>query len=151
MPNFQGRGVLLRLIALFKFAKAILLIATGIGALHFVHTNLTQSAENIVRKYHLDPGNHYVGVVLARISSVTPRRLHELGAVAFVYAGLFLLEGVGLWSLKRWGEWITVIITGSLLPFEIYELCRHPSWAKLAVLIVNAAILWYLARRLKKG
>jgi uncharacterized membrane protein (DUF2068 family) len=151
MAQPQSRGLLLRLIALFKFVKAILLIATGIGALHFVHTNLTQSAENIVRKYHLDPGNHYVAIALAHAGSVTQRRLHEVGAVAFVYAALFLLEGVGLWTLKRWGEWLTVIITGSLLPFEIYELCRHPSWAKLAVLIVNAAIVWYLAARLRKG
>jgi uncharacterized membrane protein (DUF2068 family) len=151
MAQLQGRGLLLRLIALFKFIKAILLIGTGISAFHFVHTNLTQSAQNLVSKYHLDPGDHYVTVALSRVSSLTPRRLHELGAVAFVYAGLFLLEGIGLWSLKRWGEWITVIITGSLLPFEIYELCHHPSWPKLAVLIVNAAILWYLAARLKKG
>lgn len=151
MAQLQGRGLLLRLIALFKFIKAILLIGTGIGAFHFVHTDLTQSAQNLVARYHLDPGNHYVTVALSRVSSITPRRLHEIGAVAFVYAGLFLLEGVGLWSLKRWGEWITVIITGSLLPFEIYELCRHPSWPKFAVLIVNAAILWYLAARLKKG
>lgn len=151
MAQLQGRGLLLRLIALFKFVKAILLIATGVGALHFVHTNLTLHAENLVRKYHLDPGNHYVTLVLARTASLTPRRLHELGAVAFLYAGLFLLEGIGLWSRRRWGEWFTVIITGSLLPFEIYELCRNPSWAKLVVLIVNAAILWYLARRLKQG
>jgi len=151
MGQLRGRGLLLRLIALFKFLKAILLIATGVGALHFVHTNLTPYAENLVRRYHLDPGNHYVTLALARTASVTPRRLHELGAVAFLYAALFLLEGVGLWTLKRWGEWLTVIITGSLLPFEIYELCRRPTWAKLAVLILNAAILWYLAKRLKKG
>ena len=151
MAQAQGRGLLLRLIALFKFVKAILLIATGVGALHFVHTNLTQSAENIVRKYHLDPGNHYVALALERSASVTPRRLHELGAVAFIYAALFLLEGIGLWTLRRWGEWLTVIITGSLLPFEIYELCRHPSWATLAVLALNALILGYLVRRLRKG
>ena len=151
MAQLQGRGLLLRLIALFKFIKAILLIATGIGAFRFVHTNLTQSAQDLVARYHLDPGNHYVAVALARVSSVTPRRLHEIGAVAFVYAGLFLLEGIGLWSLKRWGEWITVIITGSLLPFEIYELCRHPSWAKLVILALNALILGYLVRRLRTG
>ena len=48
MAQAQGRGLLLRLIALFKFVKAILLIATGVGALHFVHTNLTQSAERFL-------------------------------------------------------------------------------------------------------
>ena len=40
---------------------------------------------------------------------------------------LFLVEGVGLWLLKRWAEWLTVIITSSLVPIEIYEIHRHPT------------------------
>lgn len=69
--------------------------------------------------------------------------------MAFVYAALFLAEGIGLWSLKRWGEWITVIITGSLLPFEIFELYRHASWPKAGVLVLNVIIFAYLASRLR--
>lgn len=139
------------MIAVFKFLKAMLLIAAGFGALRLVSKNITEYAQNLVVRYHVNPGNHYVALALARISDVTPRRLHEIGAVAFVYAALFLVEGVGLWSLKRWGEWVTVVITGSLLPFEIYELCRRPSVAKTAVLVINAVILGYLVRRLRKG
>ena len=131
--------------------KAALLIAAGIGALHLVNKDITQYADNIVSRFHLDPGNRYVARALARVSDVTPRRLHELGAVAFVYAALFLTEGIGLWSLKRWGEWLTVIITGSLLPFEIYELYRHAIWPKAGVLLLNAMICVYLAARLRRG
>ena len=128
-----------------------LLIAAGVGALHLVNQDIRGYAENLVVRYHLNPGNHFVVQALARTANVTPRRLHEAGAVAFVYAGLFLLEGIGLWSLKRWGEWLTVVITGSLLPLEIYELWHRPSWPKTAVLVLNALILGYLARRLRKG
>jgi uncharacterized membrane protein (DUF2068 family) len=108
-------------------------------------------AANLVSKYHLNPGNHFVAQVLERTANVTPRRLHELGIVAFVYSGLFLAEGIGLWSLKRWGEWVTIIITGSLLPFEIYELWHRLTWTRAGVLAINAAILWYLVVRLKKS
>jgi uncharacterized membrane protein (DUF2068 family) len=151
MPKTLRGGLLLRTIAVLKFLKAALLIAAGIGALHLVKRDIAEYAENLVVKYHLNPGNHFVAQALARTSNVTPRRLHEIGAVAFVYAALFLLEGVGLWSLKRWGEWVTVVITGSLLPFEVYELWHRPSWPKTMVLILNALILGYLIRRLRKG
>lgn len=145
----QG-GLLLRAIALFKFLKASLLIAAGIGALHLVKKDFNEYVDQLVVRYHLDPGNHFVAQALARTANVTPRRLHEIGAVAFVYAALFLLEGIGLWSLKRWGEWVTVVITGSLLPFEIYELFHRPSFAKGAVLAINTAVFAYLIHRLRK-
>lgn len=147
----SSNGFLLRLIAFFKFVKAALLIATGIGAFRLAKNDISAYAAHLVFKYHLNPGNHFVAEALARAANMTPKRVHEIGLVAFVYAALFTIEGVGLWSLKRWGEWITVIITGSLLPFEVYELWHRPTWSKTGVLIINAAILLYLIRRLKKG
>ena len=54
------------------------------------------------------------------------------------------VTGIGLWLRKRWGEWLTVIITGSLIPIEIYETYWHPSWVKAVVLAVNVAIVLYL-------
>jgi uncharacterized membrane protein (DUF2068 family) len=73
-----------------------------------------------------------------------------LGLVSFVYAGLFLTEGIGLWLLKRWAEWFTVIITSSLLPFEIYEIHRHPTPIKIVVILINVAIVGYLLYRIVK-
>lgn len=151
MAKSDSQGFLLRTIAAFKFFKAALLIATGIGALRLVHKDVFGYAANLVGKYHLNPGNHFVAQVLARTANVTPRRLHELGIVAFLYAALFLAEGIGLWSLKRWGEWLTIVITGSLLPFEVYELWHRPTLPKTAVLAINMAIVWYLVRRIRKG
>jgi uncharacterized membrane protein (DUF2068 family) len=45
---------------------------------------------------------------------------------------------------KRWGEWLTVIITSSLVPIELYEIYRHSSYVKLVVLALNVAIVIYL-------
>jgi uncharacterized membrane protein (DUF2068 family) len=66
-----------------------------------------------------------------------------------VYAGLFLTEGIGLWLEKRWAEWLTVIITSSLVPIEIYEIYRHPTAIKIAVLLINIAIVAYLLYRIR--
>lgn len=141
---------LLRIIAFFKFIKAALLIATGIGALRLVNHNIYEDATELVARYHLNPGNHFVAHLLERTTSITPKHLHELGIIAFVYSALFLAEGIGLWSLKRWGEWITVVITGSLLPFEVYEVWHKFSLGKTAVLVFNVAVVVYLIVRLKR-
>jgi uncharacterized membrane protein (DUF2068 family) len=85
---------------------------------------------------------------MAKLWSVDDRKLKEMGAGTFFYAGLFLTEGIGLWFAKRWGEWCTVIITGSLIPFECYEMISQPSGLKSAVLFVNIAIVAYLIRRI---
>jgi uncharacterized membrane protein (DUF2068 family) len=53
--------------------------------------------------------------------------------------------------LKRWGEWLTVIITSSLLPIEVYEIVRHPSAVKVTVLAVNIAIVAYLIYGIRRG
>ena len=63
---------------------------------------------------------------------------------AFSMRGLFLAEGTGLWLRKRWGEWLTVIITSSLVPVEIYEIHRRFGYAKIVVLALNVAIVLYL-------
>ena len=114
MAKSDSRGLLLRTIALFKFIKAALLIATGVSALRLTTKDSFEYAAYLVGRYHLNPGNHFVAQVLARTTHATSRRLHEIGIVAFVYAALFLAEGVGLWSLERWGEWITVLTNTGL-------------------------------------
>jgi uncharacterized membrane protein (DUF2068 family) len=43
---------------------------------------------------------------------------------------------------------LTVGITGSLLPFEFYELSRRLTPTGVIITLVNVAILWYLIAQL---
>ena len=140
---------LIRLISVFKLLKAALLIAVGMSALHLVHKDVASVAEHLVTMFGLDPGNHYVGKALQKVSDLTPNKIKGLGVVSFIYAGLFLTEGIGLWLVKRWGEWFSVIITSSLIPVEVYEIFRHPSAIKGLVLIINIAVVGYLLYRIR--
>ena len=142
-------NMLIRLIALFKLLKAILLIAVGMSALHLLHKDVAGIAEHWVTVLGLDPGNRYVGRALQKVADLTPQKIKSLGVVSFIYAGLFLTEGIGLWLLKRWAEWFSVIITTSLIPIEIYEIYRHPSAIKCLVLVVNIAVVLYLLYRIR--
>ena len=136
------------MIALFKLVKAALLIAVGVGALKLLHKDVAGAVEHCVEVLRLDPNNHYIDTALEKASSLTPDKIKELGLGSMVYAGLFLTEGIGLWLEKRWAEWLTVIITSSLVPIEIYEIYRHPTAIKIAVLLINIAIVAYLLYRI---
>jgi uncharacterized membrane protein (DUF2068 family) len=139
----------LRLIALFKLIKAALLVAIGVGALKLLHRDMASSLEHWVSMSGFDPGNRWVYKGLQKATNLTPNKLKDLGIVSFIYAGLFLVEGTGLWLLKPWAEWFTIIITSSLVPVEIYELYRHPTASKVLVLIINIAVVAYLVYRIR--
>jgi uncharacterized membrane protein (DUF2068 family) len=98
----------------------------------------------------VDPDNRFVHNVLAKIFRVTPKQLRELSLGTFVYAGLFAIEGTGLLLRKRWAEYFTIVTTSGLIPLEVVELVRHFTVTKLAVLIVNVMIVWYLAARVRR-
>jgi uncharacterized membrane protein (DUF2068 family) len=139
---------LLRLIALFKFFKAATLIALGVGAFKLLHRDVGGIVEHWAEALRL-PGNRFVDIALAKASNLRPEQIKKLGLGSFLYAALFLAEGTGLWLEKRWGEWLTAIITSSLVPVEIYEIYRHPSAVKVAVLVLNLAIVAYLIYRIR--
>jgi uncharacterized membrane protein (DUF2068 family) len=140
---------LIRLIAAFKLLKAGLLVALGIGALKLVNEDVAEVLKHWIEAFKFDPANHFLDTALARASNLSPEQIKKLGFASFIYAGLFLTEGLGLWLLKRWAEWLTIIITSSLVPIEIYEIYRHPTPSKFVVLVLNVAIVAYLIYRIR--
>jgi uncharacterized membrane protein (DUF2068 family) len=140
---------LIRLIGLFKLVKGILLIAVGIGALRMIHSDVTDIATQWVMRLGLDPGGRHVGRLLLETANLTPDKIRALGVGSFVYAALFLTEGSGLLMAKRWAEWFSVIITSSLVPFEVYEIYKHPTVLKFGALVVNVAFVAYLIYRIR--
>jgi uncharacterized membrane protein (DUF2068 family) len=140
---------LIRLIAFFKLLKSALLIAVGMSALRLLHKDMASILEHSVTMLGLDPGNRYVDRALQKFGNLTPSKIKSFGVVSFIYAALFLTEGIGLWLVKRWAEWFSVIITASLVPVELYEIYRHPSVLKCLVLVLNIAIVGYLLYRIR--
>jgi uncharacterized membrane protein (DUF2068 family) len=88
--------------------------------------------------------------VITRIGALDHNQLTLIGAGAMAYGLLEMVEGVGLWLRKRWAEWLTVIATSLLVPFEIYELIHRPSLLKATGLTVNILIVIYLVRVVRR-
>jgi uncharacterized membrane protein (DUF2068 family) len=142
---------LLRLIALFKLVKALGLIALGIGALRLTHPDdVVDRLIHFVERFGFGPGVRFLDHALARVANLPEKDFRDLGIGSFIYAALFLTEGIGLWLAKRWAEWFTAVITGSLIPLEILEIHRHFTITKVIVLLINIAIVAYLILQIRK-
>jgi uncharacterized membrane protein (DUF2068 family) len=140
---------MIRLIAVFKLFKASLLIAVGVGALKLFHHGGEWTVEHWVTKLGFNPGGPYVDQAISKLANIPPSKLKDFGLGSFVYAALFLTEGIGLWLMKTWAEWFTVAITGSLIPLEIFEIHRRPTIVKIVVLVINIAVVVYLLFRIR--
>jgi uncharacterized membrane protein (DUF2068 family) len=140
---------LIRLIALFKLLKAVLLIAIGVGAFKLLHKDLAIVLADWVNMLGLHADNHFVDHALRKAASLPPDKIRDVGIGSFIYAGLFLTEGIGLWMVKRWAEWFTIILTSTLIPLEVYEIFRHPTLTKLLVFLLNVGVVVYLIYRVR--
>jgi uncharacterized membrane protein (DUF2068 family) len=145
----QSSSLILILIGLFKLVKALLLIAVGIGSIRYLHKDLGSTVMHWIQVLRVDPDNRFIHGILIRIFRVTPKQLKELSVGTFLYAGVFLTEGMGLLLRKHWAEYFTIISTGLFIPLEIYELARHFTILKLAVTAINVLIVWYLVARVR--
>lgn len=145
----HSRGLLL--IAAFKLLKGFVLLAVAIGALKLLHKDVAAVVEHWINAFRVDPHNHYMHWLLAKLSIVDDRRLKELSLGTFIYSAIFLTEGTGLAFRKRWAEYFTIITTGSFLPLEVYELIKHATIAKGVALIINVAVVVYLVRELRRN
>jgi uncharacterized membrane protein (DUF2068 family) len=143
--------VILWMIAGFKVFKGLLLLVVAIGVLTLINENVAQQVAQWAAVLGVDPNNYYLHRLLVKLTGVDNSKLEKISAGSFLYSALLLTEGVGLFLRRRWAEYLTVFITGSLIPIEIYELVKKFSATKVIVLAINVAVVIYLAVRLVRG
>ena len=142
--------LVLRVIAVERSLRGVLLLAAGTYLLFHLSTDLGQLAERIIRSIDVDPRQHFLHRVVARLHRLHAHELRIAGLAALGYGALELVEGTGLWLDQLWAEYLTVIATSLLVPFELYELVHRPSIWKAAGIVVNLGIVAYLAYLLRR-
>jgi uncharacterized membrane protein (DUF2068 family) len=142
----QRRDGVIILIGVFKLVKTLMLIAAGVGLLSLGD----EHGPSPLGRLHADPQNHYINMAVAKLVSTDPHKLRELGVGTFIYAALFATEGTGLLLRKLWAEYLTIFITTSFIPLEVYEMVHRGSVLKGIVIAANVAIVAYLVWRLRR-
>jgi uncharacterized membrane protein (DUF2068 family) len=140
-PARVPRIDVLRTIALYKLVKVLLLLALAYGEVRLSDASLTAKLVTWASARPLGLEHKVVTWLLEWFSGLSASRVHALRMVTLAYAAVFTLEGIGLWMHKRWAEWLTTIITASLIPLEVWELFHAPNLGKAAVVVANVAIV----------
>jgi len=60
------------------------------------------------------------------------------------YTVVEIIEGVGLWLSKRWGEYFAMVVTSLGLPYEIWDLTNKVTVTRVIFFLVNLALVLYL-------
>jgi uncharacterized membrane protein (DUF2068 family) len=129
------------LIGIGKLIKTVLLVVGGIMGLKFLNYDPPQFLQNSPRLFN---------AVMEKIAHLSDGKLAAISFGSFVYAALFAVEGTGLLLQKHWAKWLTIIITVSFIPLEVYEIAKEPGAGKIITLILNVAVVVYLVVRLRK-
>jgi uncharacterized membrane protein (DUF2068 family) len=144
---------ILRFFAVERFVRGLIVVVAAYGVWRF-----TQSRASIERIFDeeiplLRPLANQVGWDLDHSKIIqTIRDLFELKASTLTwvaigllgYAAIEIVEAVGLWMLKRWGEYFAVVATSFGLPIEIYELIERVTVVRIGALIINLGLVAYI-------
>jgi uncharacterized membrane protein (DUF2068 family) len=136
----------LLLIAVYKSLQAALFVAVGIGAMRLVGKDVGDVFEGLREALHFSPESRVVNFLLDKASLINDPLLRRIGAFAFSYAALSFAEGIGLYLEKAWGEYLTLIITASFLPWEIFEILHRVTWIRVGLLLINVLVFLYLLK-----
>jgi uncharacterized membrane protein (DUF2068 family) len=147
---------ILRILAVERWIRALVLAALAAAVFTFESTQTSLQAwfeREIPRfkplaeqfNYNLDKSptiQHLRSLLHSRHGT-----LHLVEAFLIAYALLQLAEGIGLWSLKRWGEYVAAVGTSVFIPLEVYELTKDVTYLKVGAFVINLALVVYLVWR----
>src|SRR5437868_14514084 len=147
----------LKIIALFKIFKGVLLFLLGFSLLFLNGRSvwldqISDWADDQLLLHH----SKYVIFLLNKLQDVLAGgALRATGILALFYCAVLFTEGIAVYMQKRWGEFLMIFATGALIPLEVrhtwHQLTRHqPIIAALVLLLANCFIVWFLYMVLRR-
>jgi uncharacterized membrane protein (DUF2068 family) len=144
---------ILRALAIERWVRGVVLALLGVAVFKLKTTQVSlqdlfekdlKTLDPFFRQIHFQVSDSTTITSIEKVLHAKASTLNLIAIGLIVYGALQLVEGIGLWSLKRWGEYVAVVGTTLFIPLEVYELTEKVSWLKIVVLAVNAAAVLYL-------
>ncbi|MFC4532911.1 DUF2127 domain-containing protein [Sphaerisporangium dianthi] len=146
-------ATILRMLAVLRWGKGLLVLGAAFGIWRFrAHQDAISLAfdedlpllQPLADKLGWNLEESGVVHTLRTVLSAETRTLTWVMLGLLVFGALLLTEGVGLWLLKRWGEYFAVVATSLFVPVEIYELVEKVTWLRVVILLINLAAVLYI-------
>jgi uncharacterized membrane protein (DUF2068 family) len=146
-------ALILRIFAVERFLRALVFAALAIAVWRFSASqqSLEQSYDHalpplkaLLRDLGFSVQHSKILGLLNRAFTTDPKILTYIAIGCAAYAAVEVIEGVGLWLLKRWGEYFAMIATSVGLPYEIYDLTNKVTWLRVVAFLINLGLVIYL-------
>ena len=146
-------ALILRLFAVERFIRAVIIAALAIAVWRFSVSRLSlEGAYNqalpplkaLLRDFGFSVQHSKLLGLLHEAFTANSRTLGFIAIGLAAYAVIEVIEGVGLWMVKRWGEYFAMIVTSLGLPYEIYDLSNKVTVLRVVAFAVNLGLVLYL-------
>jgi uncharacterized membrane protein (DUF2068 family) len=152
-------ALILRVFAVERFLRALLFAGLAVGVWRFSVSRLTieqaynrelPAVRELMRQLGFNVHHSKLLGLIQHAFTLNSNTLALLAVLAAGYAILEVVEGIGLWLLKRWGEYFAAVATAAFIPYEVYDLTTKVTPLRVAAFMVNLALVVYLvlAKRL---
>ena len=137
--------VLVPLIAASRLLKGLLLIGLGVVELEVLAApDAAQRLREVVAWLGIDPHLARIDRAIQAVLAIGASHRTAYEIATFLYAALFLTEAIGLIHGWRWAEWLVVVSTTLLIPFEIVHVLDTRRWHQSWLIALNIAVAVYL-------
>jgi uncharacterized membrane protein (DUF2068 family) len=135
---------LLRGIAMGLGCWAVLRYAHSENALRTLFEKDLPAAKPLANVFGYDLDHSSIVREIRRLLLVKQSTLHLVAVALAVYAAIEIGEAIGLWLLKRWGEYFAAVATAIFLPYELYEITERVTAVRIGAFVINVAAVVYL-------
>jgi uncharacterized membrane protein (DUF2068 family) len=142
----------LKLIALFKIGKGVLLLLLGVSLLFLnARTRWMDAISDWTADEILLEHSKGVTFLLHKLQTVLAGgTLRATGFLALFYTAVLFTEGIGVYMEQRWAELLMIFATAALIPLEVRHLWHRPGLVGTLILLANCFIVWFLYSVLKR-
>ena len=144
---------ILRLFAIERLLRAIAAVTAAVFLWQFRHsqTSIEQKFDRelpvirgLFRQLGYNINSSKLVGLLHHALTLSSKTLTLLAIGLALYAIIEIVEAVGLWLARRWGEYFAMVATSLGLPLEIYDLAKRVTATALVLFAINLALVLYL-------
>jgi uncharacterized membrane protein (DUF2068 family) len=146
-------AAILRVFAVERFLRALAVAALAfvVWRFEYARVSIEQAYQrelpllrSLTRQLGFNIDHSKLVGLFNRALSLSPGTIRLLAILLVCYAAIEIVEGVGLWQGRRWGEYFAMVATSLGLPYEIYDLATKFGVTALVLFLINLALVLYL-------